>query len=84
LGLRFKASDAWNDTVPSEVRQVLAVSVADFVFYGKGVPRPVDFLNGFRPDDEKPMKTANDALSAGQLTPEQFEIAYRKWLLSNN
>jgi hypothetical protein len=84
LGLRFKASDAWNELAPAEVRQVLAVSVADFVFYGKGVPKPVDFLNGFRPDDEKPMKTATDALSACQLTPEQFEIAYRKWLTSNN
>jgi len=84
LGLRFKASDAWNDMVPIEARQVLAVSVADFVFYGKGVPKPVDFLNGFRPDNEKPMKTPADALSASQLTPEQFDIAYRKWLLSNN
>lgn len=84
LGLRFKASDTWNDMVPLEARQVLAVSVADFVFYGKGVAKPVDFLNGFRPDDEKPVKTATDALSASQLTPEQFDIAYRKWLLSNN
>jgi len=84
LGIRFKASDAWGDTAPSEVRQVLAAAIADFVFYGKGVAMPVDFLNGFRPDDEKPMKTATDALSASQLTPEQFEIAYRKWLLSNN
>jgi hypothetical protein len=84
LGVRFKASDVWNDKAPAEVRHVLAVSVADFVFYGKGVPKPVDFLNGFRPDDEKPMKTATDALSASQLTPEQFDIAYRRWLTSNN
>jgi len=84
LATRFKVSEVWSDTAPAEVKQVLAVSVADFVFYGKGVPKPVDFLNGFRPDDEKPMKTATDALSATQLTPEQFEIAYRRWLLSNN
>jgi hypothetical protein len=83
LATRFRTSDVWGDTAPTEVRQVLAVAVADFVFYGKGVAKPADFLNGFRPDDEKPMKTASDALSASQLTPEQFEIAYRRWLLSN-
>jgi hypothetical protein len=84
LGLRFKASDAWNEMAPAEARQVLAQSVADFIFYGKGVAKPVDFLNGFRPDDEKPKKTAVDALSASQLTPEQFDVSYRRWLLSNN
>jgi hypothetical protein len=84
LATRFKATDAWNEMAPAEVRQALAVSVADFVFYGKGVPKPIDLLNGFRPDDEKPMKTPTDALSASQLTPEQFEVAYRKWLASNN
>ncbi len=84
LSARFKAADVWNEMTPADVRQVLAVSVADFVFYGRGVPKPAEFLNGFRPDDEKAMKTPSDALAACQLTPEQFEVAYRRWLASNN
>src|SRR5262245_8885208 len=40
--VRFKASDAWGDTASAQVRQVLADSVADFVFYGKGVSKPGD------------------------------------------
>jgi hypothetical protein len=81
---RFKASDAWNDMLPAEQRLPLATSVADYLFYGKGLTRPADFLMAFRPDDEKPMKTAVDALDAVKLTPEQFEVGYLKWLRSNN
>jgi hypothetical protein len=83
LATKFKAVDVWNEMTPLEARQVLAASVADFLFYGKGVTKPADFLNGFRPDDERPVKTGVDALAAAKLSPEQFEAAYRRWLASN-
>src|SRR5262249_11856981 len=84
LGAQLKPAEAWNDSTPNEARQILATSVADFLFYGKGAAKPADFLNAFRPDDERPNRTAVDALAAINLTPEQFEAAYRKWLVSNN
>lgn len=84
LSAQLKPTDVWNDATPKDAKQILATSIADFLFYGKGAAKPADFLNGFRPDDDKPMKTAVAAVAAINLTPEQFEAAYRKWLLSNN
>jgi hypothetical protein len=81
---RLKPSEAWNEMLSIEQRLPLATSVADYLFYGKGVTRPADFLMAFRPDDEKPMKTTADALEAVKLTPEQFEVGFLKWLRGNN
>jgi hypothetical protein len=84
LAARSKPAEAWNDMLSIEQRLPLATSIADYLFYGKGLSRPADFLLGFRPDDEKPMKTAADALEAVKLTPEKFEAGYLAWLRSNN
>jgi hypothetical protein len=84
LAGRYKAGDAWNDTLSLDQRLPLATAVADFLFYGKGVAKPGAFVLAFRPDDEKPMKTTADALEAVNMTPEQFELAYLKWLRANN
>jgi hypothetical protein len=82
LAGRFKPSDVWSDETPPEVRQMLATAVMDYLVYGKGVAKPADFLAGFRPDDERPVKTAVDALAAASRTPEQFDLDYRRWLMS--
>jgi hypothetical protein len=74
------ARDAWNEALPTDQRPVLWAAVADYLFYGKGVANVGDFLLGFRPDEEKPMKTGEDALAAAKLTPEKFEIGFAKWL----
>jgi hypothetical protein len=84
LAGRYKAADAWNDTLSLDQRLPLATAVADFLFYARGIAKPGSFLVAFRPDDEKPTKTTADALEAVNLTPEQFEVAYLKWLRANN
>jgi len=84
LAGRLKAADAWNDMLSIEQRLPLAASVADYLFYGKGLAKPGDFLLAFRPDDDKPAKTAWDALEAVKTTPEQFEAGYTKWLRGNS
>jgi hypothetical protein len=84
LAARVKPAEAWNDTLSIEQRLPLATSIADYLFFGKGVPRPGDFLLAFRPDDEKPMKTVMDALEAAKISPEKFEAGYLAWLRSNN
>jgi hypothetical protein len=84
LAPRTKPMEAWNDMLSIEQRLPLATSLADYLFYGKGLSHPGDFLLAFRPDDEKPMKTVADAFEAVKLTPEKFEAAYQVWLRSNN
>jgi hypothetical protein len=84
LAGRTKPMEAWNDMLSIEQRLPLATSLADYLFYGKGLSRPGDFLVAFRPDDEKPMKTIADAFEAVKLTPEKFEAAYLVWLRGNN
>jgi hypothetical protein len=84
LAGRSKPSEVWNDMIAIEQRLPVATNVADYLFYGKGLSRPGDFLLAFRPNDEKPMKTAADALEAVKLTPEKFEAGYLAWLRSNN
>jgi len=74
------ARDAWNEALPTDERPILWAAVADYLFYGKGVANVGDFLLGFRPDEEKPMKTGEDALAAAKLTPEKFEVGFAKWL----
>jgi hypothetical protein len=84
LARRLRPTDAWNEALPAEQRFALGAGVADYLFYGKGVNRPADFLLAFRPTDEQPMKTTADALAAVKLTPEQFEAGYARWLRANN
>jgi hypothetical protein len=82
LRARLRPRDAWNDAVPYEQRMALAGGVLDFLVFGGGATKPVDFLNGFRPDDEKPNKTTDDALAAIPMTVDQFEAAFVRWLQS--
>lgn len=74
------ARDAWNDALPAEQRPAVWAAVADYLFYGKGLISVGDFLLGFRPDEEKPVKTTPDALAAAKLTPEKLEVGFAKWL----
>jgi hypothetical protein len=77
---RVKPREAWGDNLPVGQRMTLAAAIMDFMIYGGGSPKPIDFLGGFRPDDEKPTKTADDALAAAKMTVDQFETAFVRWL----
>ena len=77
---RVKPREAWGDNLPIAQRMNLATAIMDFMVYGGGSPKPIDFLGGFRPDDEKPTKTADDALAAAKMTVDQFELAFVRWL----
>ncbi len=81
---RLRPSDVWNDKAPYEQRMALAPSVADYLFYGKGLAKPGEFLSAFQSDDENPTKTPADALKAVKLTVPQFEAGYLRWLRANN
>lgn len=76
---RVRPREAWGDALPEEQRLALGAAIIDFLTFGGGA-KPAVFLGGFRPDDQKPTKTAEDALSAVNLTVDQFEAAFVKWL----
>jgi hypothetical protein len=84
LAGRLKPAEVWNDMLSIEDRMPLASGMADYLFYGRGLPRPGDFLLAFRGNDDKPMKTLADALEAVKLTPEKLEAGYLAWLRTNN
>jgi hypothetical protein len=77
---RLRPRDAWNEEIPYDQRMTLAAAVMDFIVYGGGVGKASEFLGGFRPDDEKPTKSPEDALAAAKLSIDQFEAAFIKWL----
>jgi hypothetical protein len=79
---RVKPREAWGENLPYAQRITLATAIMDFLVYGGGAPKPVEFLGGFRPDDEKATKTADDALAATKMTVDQFETAFIRWLSS--
>lgn len=78
---RVRPREAWGDVLSQEQRLALAGSIMDFLVFGGGV-KTTQFLGGFRPDDQKPTKTVEDALNAVDLTIDQFEAAFVKWLAS--
>jgi hypothetical protein len=77
---RLRPRDAWNGEIPYDQRMTLAAGIMDFIVYGNGAGKPIDFLGGFRPDEEKPTKSPEDALAAAKLSIDQFEAAFIKWL----
>jgi len=79
---RLRPRDAWNEAIPYDQRMTLAAGIMDFIVYGNGAGKPIDFLGGFRPDEEKPTKSPEDALAAAKLSIDQFEAAFIKWLSS--
>lgn len=80
---RARVSDLWGETLSSEQKIALGTSVMDFLVYGKGVAKPLDVISAMRPEEDKPVKMAADVFGAVNMTPEQFEAAFAKWLLRN-
>lgn len=76
---RVRPREAWGEALTQDQRLTLATSIVDFLIFSGGV-KPTQFLGGFRPDDQKSAKTVEDALSAVDLTIDQFEAAFVKWL----
>jgi hypothetical protein len=77
---RLRPRDAWNEAIPYDQRMTLAAGIMDFIVYGNGAGKPIEFLGGFRPDEDKPTKSPEDALAAAKLSIDQFEAAFIKWL----
>jgi len=76
------ASDVWGGTLEGEEYTVLAASVADFLAYGPGKAKFVAVLEGFRPEENVPSKTEEQALTAARLKADTIDKRWRTWVLN--
>ena len=78
-GASFKASDAWAEGRTKEAETV-TVSVVEFLLFG---PDPAKFgkvLSGFKPSDENPTPTLEQALDIADYKPDTLDAAWKNWL----
>ena len=68
-----KARDVWASTLEGEEYNVLAASVADFLAYGPGKTKFVAFLDGFKPGENVPSKTVEQALTSANLKADTID-----------
>ncbi len=80
---RARVRDLWGEALSSEQKLALGTGVMDFLVYGKGVPKPLDVIAAMRPEEDKPMKTAADVFGVVNVSVDQFEAAFVKWLSRN-
>ena len=75
----FKASDAWAESRTKETETV-TVSVVEFLLFG---PDPMKFtkvLSGFKPSEERPTPTLEQALEVADYKPDTLDTAWKTWL----
>ena len=74
------AQDVWGGTLEGEEYNVLATSLADFLAYGPGSSKFVAVVEGFRPEENVPSKTVEQALTAAKLKVETIDKRWRSWV----
>lgn len=74
------ARDVWASTLEGEEYNVLAASVADFLAYGPGKAKFVAFLDGFKPGENVPSKTVEQALTSANLKADTIDKRWRSWV----
>lgn len=79
--LGLPATAAWSTDLPAEVRNQVAASVVEYLFYAKTV-KPGEFLAAFRPETDQmdidiPINTILEKVS---MTPEKLDAGWRQWL----
>lgn len=77
---RRSAQDVWSGSLKADEAPLVQASLMDYLAYGPGASRFVSFVQGFRPEDGKPQKTAADALKAADLAPDRLNQAWQVWL----
>ena len=78
-GKAWKAADAWGEAKSKET-DIVAISVIEFLMSG---PDPMKFtkvLSGFKPSDERPNPTLEQALEVADYNPDTLDTAWKAWL----
>jgi hypothetical protein len=74
-----KAKDAWGPLDDDEA-SLIRGSVIEYLAYSGRTKKFLPFLEGFRPTEQRPEPTAEDALKATEIAPERLHLLWLKWL----
>jgi hypothetical protein len=80
---KYKARDAWSDSLSAEAAPVLRASLIEYLVYsGRIRPRTyLPFLTGFRPPEEgQAVPTTEAVLEAANIAPARLDGAWQKWV----
>ena len=78
-GANLKASEAWSETKTKET-EVITVSVVEFLLFGPDPAKFTKVLSGFKPSDERPNPTLEQALDVADYKPDTLDSAWKAWL----
>ncbi len=78
-GKSFKASDAWGESKTKET-ETITVSVVDFLLFGPDPTKFTKVLSGYKPSEERPTPTLDQALEAADYKQDTLDAAWQAWL----
>jgi hypothetical protein len=82
LSRKHGPRDVWGRTLELDEAVLLRASLADFLAYGPGSARFAVFVDGFKPVENMPRKTTEQALEAAGLKVDAVETGWKVWVLS--
>jgi hypothetical protein len=71
--------DVWSGKVKDDEAMLLQASLMDYLAYGPASSHLLKFLEGFRPEQGKTEKTAEDALKTADIGLEQLNYKWKSW-----
>ena len=78
-GKPIKAADAWAEAKTRET-DTLTASVVEFLLFGPDTTKFAKVLSGFKPSEERPTPTLEQALEVADYKPDTLDTAWRAWL----
>ncbi len=78
-GKPTKAADAWAEAKTRET-DTLTASVVEFLLFGPDPTKFAKVLSGFKPSEERPTPTLEQALEVADYKPDTLDTAWRAWL----
>ena len=74
-----KSSDAWGEAKTKET-ETIAISVVDFLLFGPDPTKFTKVISGFKPSDERPTPTLEQALEVADYKPDTLDVAWKAWV----
>jgi len=74
-----KAADIWTAPLDAD-KKLLGASLMEYFVFGPDSAKFSKILNNFRPTDEVPNPTIANALQAVEITPDNLDKAWKKWV----
>ncbi len=78
-GKTTKAADAWAESKTKDT-ETTAVAVVEFLLFGPDPTKFTKVLSGFKPSEERPTPTLEQALEVADYKPDTLDVAWKAWL----